>query len=197
MGRLEQERRCLPRFAHERAHTQYVAHAKRFVQAVAANVEANFLKVVASAIVDKYIGESARVIREMFGYAREHEPCIIFMDEIDAIGGRRFSEGTSADREIQRTLMEVRRVPASSADSRFNNVRVIAAESNGWIRCSRQSQDHHGDEPPRHARPCLDAAWSTRPQGEPCLDRSVGRDCDCCCARSKYPCQMSRHDWRS
>lgn len=41
------------------------------------------------------------------GYAREHEPCIIFMDEIDAIGGRRFSEGTSADREIQRTLMEV------------------------------------------------------------------------------------------
>ena len=43
----------------------------------------------------------------MFGYARDHEPCIIFMDEIDAIGGRRFSEGTSADREIQRTLMEL------------------------------------------------------------------------------------------
>ena len=62
---------------------------------------------VSSAIVDKYIGESARLIREMFGYAKEHEPCIIFMDEIDAIGGRRFSEGTSADREIQRTLMEV------------------------------------------------------------------------------------------
>jgi len=47
------------------------------------------------------------MIREMFAYAKEHEPCIIFMDEIDAIGGRRFSEGTSADREIQRTLMEV------------------------------------------------------------------------------------------
>jgi len=47
------------------------------------------------------------VIREMFGYARDHEPCIIFMDEVDAIGGRRFSEGTSADREIQRTLMEL------------------------------------------------------------------------------------------
>jgi hypothetical protein len=63
--------------------------------------------VVSSAIVDKYIGESARVIREMFGYARDHQPCVIFMDEIDAIGGRRFSEGTSADREIQRTLMEL------------------------------------------------------------------------------------------
>eukprot|EP01125_Pyxidicula_operculata_P002264 TRINITY_DN12168_c0_g1_i1.p1 TRINITY_DN12168_c0_g1~~TRINITY_DN12168_c0_g1_i1.p1 ORF type:complete len:392 (+),score=71.70 TRINITY_DN12168_c0_g1_i1:36-1211(+) len=76
-------------------------------RAVASNIEANFLKVVSSAIVDKYIGESARIIREMFGYAREHEPCVIFMDEIDAIGGRRFSQGTSADREIQRTLMEL------------------------------------------------------------------------------------------
>lgn len=43
----------------------------------------------------------------MFGYAREHQPCVIFMDEVDAIGGSRFSEGTSADREIQRTLMEL------------------------------------------------------------------------------------------
>jgi len=76
-------------------------------KAVASTLETNFLKVVSSAIVDKYIGESARLIREMFAYAREHEPCIIFMDEIDAIGGRRFSEGTSADREIQRTLMEL------------------------------------------------------------------------------------------
>jgi len=76
-------------------------------RAMASNIDANFLKVVSSAIVDKYIGESARLIREMFGYARDHQPCIIFMDEIDAIGGKRFSEGTSADREIQRTLMEL------------------------------------------------------------------------------------------
>ncbi|KAJ1731455.1 26S proteasome subunit rpt4 [Coemansia biformis] len=76
-------------------------------KAVANSLETNFLKVVSSAIVDKYIGESSRIVREMFGYARDHEPCIIFMDEIDAIGGRRFSEGTSADREIQRTLMEL------------------------------------------------------------------------------------------
>jgi 26S proteasome regulatory subunit T4 len=76
-------------------------------KAVASNIDAHFLKVVASAIVDKYIGESARMIREMFGYAKDHAPCIIFMDEIDAIGGRRFSEGSSADREIQRTLMEL------------------------------------------------------------------------------------------
>lgn len=76
-------------------------------KALANNINAKFLKVVASAIVDKYIGESARVIREMFGYAKDHQPCVIFMDEIDAIGGRRFSEGSAADREIQRTLMEL------------------------------------------------------------------------------------------
>ncbi|KAJ2759480.1 26S proteasome subunit rpt4 [Coemansia nantahalensis] len=76
-------------------------------KAVANSLETNFLKVVSSAIVDKYIGESSRIVREMFGYARDHQPCIIFMDEIDAIGGRRFSDGTSADREIQRTLMEL------------------------------------------------------------------------------------------
>ena len=76
-------------------------------KAIASNIDCAFLKVVSSAIVDKYIGESARLIREMFGYARANEPCVIFMDEIDAIGGKRFSEGTSADREIQRTLMEL------------------------------------------------------------------------------------------
>ncbi|VAI81661.1 unnamed protein product [Triticum turgidum subsp. durum] len=76
-------------------------------RALASNIDVNFIKVVSSAVIGKYIGESARIIREMFAYARNHEPCIIFMDEIDALGGRRFSEGTSADREIQRTLMEL------------------------------------------------------------------------------------------
>mmetsp|Transcript_3972 Transcript_3972/g.5856 ORF Transcript_3972/g.5856 Transcript_3972/m.5856 type:complete len:392 (+) Transcript_3972:138-1313(+) len=76
-------------------------------RATAASIDAKFLKVVASGIVDKYIGESARMVRQMFAYARDHEPCIIFIDEIDAIGGKRFSEGTSSDREIQRTLMEL------------------------------------------------------------------------------------------
>ena len=47
------------------------------------------------------------MVREIFEMARTKKAAIIFFDEIDAIGGRRFSEGTSADREIQRTLMEV------------------------------------------------------------------------------------------
>merc|ERR1719446_1362911 len=76
-------------------------------RALAYQVDAKFLKVVASSIVDKYIGESARVVREMFSYAKENQPCIIFIDEVDAIGGKRLAEGSSADREIQRTLMEL------------------------------------------------------------------------------------------
>ena len=76
-------------------------------RALAYQVDSKFLKVVASSIVDKYIGESSRVIREMFAYAKENQPCIIFIDEVDAIGGKRLAEGSSADREIQRTLMEL------------------------------------------------------------------------------------------
>ena len=76
-------------------------------RAIACNIEATFLKIVASSIVDKYIGESARVVREMFAYAREHQPCIIFIDEIDAIGGKRTDDASSSDREVHRTLMEM------------------------------------------------------------------------------------------
>merc|ERR1712004_889945 len=81
---------------------------KTLLARVLANeIDSKFLKVVASSIVDKYIGESARMIREMFAYAKDNQPCIIFLDEVDAIGGKRMNDGSSADREIQRTLMEL------------------------------------------------------------------------------------------
>lgn len=76
-------------------------------RAVASNTKASFLKVVATSVIGSYIGESARIIREMFKYAREHQPCIIFIDEIDAIGQKRMGEGQSNDREVQRTMMEL------------------------------------------------------------------------------------------
>ncbi|KCZ80764.1 hypothetical protein H312_01822 [Anncaliia algerae PRA339] len=76
-------------------------------RAVANTLDVNFLKVVSSALIEKYIGESSRMIREMFSYARTKAPCIIFLDEIDAIGAKRTSESSSSDREVQRTLMEL------------------------------------------------------------------------------------------
>ncbi|KAK8794636.1 hypothetical protein WA158_001617 [Blastocystis sp. Blastoise] len=76
-------------------------------KALATNMNATFLKAVATSIVEKYIGESSKLIREMFTYAREHAPCVIFLDEIDAIGAKRINNGTATDREMQRTLMEL------------------------------------------------------------------------------------------
>lgn len=93
-------------------------------KAIATNIDAAFLKVVGSSIVDKYIGESSRVIREMFAYAREHEPCIIFIDEVDAIGGKRI-EGNSSDREVQRTLMEL--LNQLDGFDRLGKVKIIMA----------------------------------------------------------------------
>ncbi|EAL49331.2 26S protease regulatory subunit, putative [Entamoeba histolytica HM-1:IMSS-B] len=94
-------------------------------RALASNLECHFLKVVASGIVDKYLGESARLIREMFAYAREHQPCVIFMDEIDAIAGKRIAEGIHSDREIQRTLMEL--LAQMDGFNEISKVKIIMA----------------------------------------------------------------------
>lgn len=76
-------------------------------RAVACTMDVTFLRVVCSALIEKYIGESSRMIREMFAYARSRAPCIIFMDEVDAIGGKRSDDSSTSDREVQRTLMEL------------------------------------------------------------------------------------------
>jgi len=75
-------------------------------KAVANSTEATFLHMVASELVQKFIGEGARLVRELFELAREKEPSIIFIDEIDAIGAKRLDVGTTGDREVQRTLMQ-------------------------------------------------------------------------------------------
>ncbi|OKY77705.1 MAG: ATP-dependent 26S proteasome regulatory subunit [Candidatus Methanohalarchaeum thermophilum] len=76
-------------------------------KAVANKTEASFIKVVGSELVQKYIGEGARLVREVFKLAEEKSPSIIFIDELDAIGARRQKSSTSGDREVQRTLMQL------------------------------------------------------------------------------------------
>lgn len=76
-------------------------------KAVAHNTNATFIRVVASELVRKYIGEGARLVRELFDLARKKAPSIIFIDELDAIGSRRIDSSTSGDREVQRTLMQL------------------------------------------------------------------------------------------
>ncbi len=76
-------------------------------KAVATETNATFIRVVGSEFVQKYIGEGARLVREVFDLAREKAPTILFIDEIDAIAARRTSSDTSGDREVQRTLMQL------------------------------------------------------------------------------------------
>jgi len=73
-------------------------------RAVAHHTDCRFIRVSGSELVQKYIGEGSRMVRELFVMAREHAPSIIFMDEIDSIGS---SRGESGDSEVQRTMMEL------------------------------------------------------------------------------------------
>jgi proteasome regulatory subunit len=75
-------------------------------RAVAHETKATFIRAIASELVQKYIGEGARMVREMFELAREKSPSIVFIDELDAIGARRLETSTSGDREVYRTLMQ-------------------------------------------------------------------------------------------
>lgn len=92
---------------------------------VAATMDVMFMRVVASSLIEKYIGESSRMIRELFEFAKTNSPCIIFIDEIDAIGGKRSNESTSSDREVQRTLLELLNQLDGFSD--LDNVKVIMA----------------------------------------------------------------------
>jgi len=76
-------------------------------KAVAKHTESVFIRIVGSELVQKYIGEGARLVRELFEMAKEKTPSIIFIDELDAIGAKRLDSATSGDREVQRTLMQL------------------------------------------------------------------------------------------
>ncbi|MBN1389946.1 MAG: proteasome-activating nucleotidase [Candidatus Thermoplasmatota archaeon] len=76
-------------------------------KAVANSAGCTFIRIVGSELVQKFIGEGGRLVRELFQLAREKKPCIIFIDELDAIGARRLGMDTTGDREVQRTLMQL------------------------------------------------------------------------------------------
>jgi proteasome regulatory subunit len=76
-------------------------------KAVANRTQATFIRFVGSELVQKYIGEGARLVRELFQLAREKSPSIVFIDELDSVGAKRLEIATSGDREVQRTLMQL------------------------------------------------------------------------------------------
>lgn len=76
-------------------------------KAVANQTSATFLRVCGSELIQKYLGEGPKLVRELFRVAEDHAPSIVFIDEIDAIGTKRYDSHSGGEREIQRTLLEL------------------------------------------------------------------------------------------
>jgi len=94
-------------------------------KAVANETNASFIKIVGSELVKKFIGEGAKLVRDVFKLAKEKSPSIIFIDEIDAIASRRTEALTGGDREVQRTLMQL--LAEMDGFEPSGDVKIIAA----------------------------------------------------------------------
>merc|ERR1712140_1275 len=76
-------------------------------KAVANQTSATFLRVVGSELIKKYLGEGPKLVREIFRIADEMAPSIVFIDEIDAVGSKRYDSSSSGEKEVQRTMLEL------------------------------------------------------------------------------------------
>ncbi|RQG89073.1 AAA family ATPase [Natrarchaeobius halalkaliphilus] len=94
-------------------------------KAVANKTDATFIKMAGSELVRKFIGEGSRLVRDLFEMAREREPAIIFIDEIDAIAATRTESKTSGDAEVQRTMMQL--LAEMDGFEARGEIRIIAA----------------------------------------------------------------------
>ena len=94
-------------------------------RAVANRTDACFICVIGSELVQKYVGEGARMVRELFTLARSKKACILFIDEVDAIGGARGGDESSGDSEVQRTMLEI--VNQLDGFEARGNVKVLMA----------------------------------------------------------------------
>ncbi len=94
-------------------------------KAVATNTQSTFIEIVGSELVQKFIGEGAKFVKSIFALAKEKAPSIIFIDELDAIAAKRIEVGTSGEREVQRTFMQL--LSEIDGFKHLGNVKVIGA----------------------------------------------------------------------
>ena len=94
-------------------------------RAIANRTDSVFIRVIGSELVQKYIGEGARMVREIFQMARQRKSSIIFFDEVDAFGGARFGDSDSAEHEVQRTMLEL--ITQLDGFDNRGNVKVLMA----------------------------------------------------------------------
>lgn len=94
-------------------------------KAVANSTDATFIEIVGSELVQKFIGEGAKLVKEIFNLARKKAPSIVFIDEIDALAAMRMENGTSGEREVNRTFMQL--LAELDGFKHLDNVKVIGA----------------------------------------------------------------------
>lgn len=94
-------------------------------KAVAHRAKATFIRMSGTELVQKYIGEGARLVRDVFNIAREKAPSIVFIDEIDAVGSRRSYDGTTGSSEVNRTMVQL--LAELDGFDKRGDVRVVAA----------------------------------------------------------------------
>jgi 26S proteasome regulatory subunit T5 len=125
-------------------------------RACARETNATFLKLAAPQLVQMFIGDGAKLVRDAFALAKEKKPTIIFIDELDAIGTKRFDSDASGDREVQRTMLELlNQLDGFSSDI---DIKVICATNRVDIldpallrsgRIDRKVEFPHPNEPAR------------------------------------------------
>ncbi|AGB48878.1 26S proteasome subunit P45 family [Methanomethylovorans hollandica DSM 15978] len=94
-------------------------------KAVASSAKATFIRMSGSDLVQKFIGEGARLVKDVFQLARDKSPAILFIDEIDAVGGMRTHDGTTGSAEVNRTMLQL--LAEMDGFDATKNVKVIAA----------------------------------------------------------------------
>jgi proteasome regulatory subunit len=94
-------------------------------KAVASSTNSTFIEIVASELVQKFIGEGAKMVKEIFELARKKAPSIIFIDELDALAAKRIEIGTSGEREVNRTFMQL--LAEVDGFKPLDNVKIIGA----------------------------------------------------------------------
>lgn len=128
-------------------------------KAVANQTSATFLRIVGSELIQKYLGDGPRLVRQIFQVAAEHAPSIVFIDEIDAIGTKRYESTSGGEREIQRTMLELLN-QLDGFDDR-GDVKVILATNKidtldpALIRPGRIDRKILFENPDRMCFPCL------------------------------------------
>jgi 26S proteasome regulatory subunit T5 len=94
-------------------------------RACAAQTKSTYLKLAGPQLVQMFIGDGAKIVRDAFALAKEKKPAVIFIDELDAVGTKRFDSEVSGDREVQRTMLELlNQLDGFGSDE---DIKVIAA----------------------------------------------------------------------